>query len=95
MLVTARVFSGLTHLQVLLGIAVVFTGRFYPALIGHIVTMVLAAAVAQVVPSVMRRRQPAERSYVPHVVATMVALALMVAGILAIGRGPFTSTMGG
>jgi hypothetical protein len=95
MLGLASAFAGLTHLQVLLGIAVILTGRFYSALIGHIVTMVFAAVVAQVVPSVMRRRPPTERSYVPHVIGTLVALGLMVAGILAIGRGPFSSTMGG
>ena len=95
MLGMASAFAGLTHLQVLLGIALLFTGRFYSALIGHIVCMVFATVVAQVVPSVMRRRPPGGRSYVPHAIGTLVALALMVAGILAIGRGPFSSTMGG
>jgi hypothetical protein len=95
MLGMASAFAGLTHLQVLLGIALLFTGRFYSALIGHIVCMVFAAVVAQVVPSVMRRRAPGQRSYAPHAIGVLVALALMVAGILAIGRGPFSSTMGG
>jgi heme A synthase len=95
MLGLARAFAGLTHLQILLGVAVIFTGRFYPALIGHIVCMVLAAVVATIVPAVMRKRQPAERSYTPHAVAVLVALTLMVMGIMAIGRGPFSSTMGG
>ena len=95
MLGLASAFAGLTHLQVLLGLGVIFTGRFYPALIGHIVTMVFAAIVAQVVPSVMRRKPPGERSYTPHAIGILIALALMVAGIMAIGRGPFSSTMGG
>ncbi len=95
MLGLASAFAGLTHLQVLLGIAVIFTGRFYPALIGHIVCMVFAAVVAQAVPSVMRRKPPAERTYTAHAIGVLVALTLMVAGIMAIGRGPFSSTMGG
>ena len=95
MLGLASAFAGLTHLQVLLGIGVIFTGRFYPALIGHIVCMVFATVVAQVVPSVMRRKQPAERTYTPHAIGILIALTLMVAGIMAIGRGPFSSTMGG
>jgi heme A synthase len=95
MLGLASAFAGLTHLQALLGIGVIFTGRFYPALIGHIVCMVLAIVVAQGVPSVMRRKQPAERTYTPHAIGILIALTLMVAGIMAIGRGPFSSTMGG
>ena len=38
-------FTGLLDLQVLLGVVLVFVWRFYPALWGHIVMMVLAAAV--------------------------------------------------
>ena len=95
MLALASAFAGLTHLQVLLGLALTFTGTFYPALIGHIVCMVFAAVLAQLAPSVMRRRAPADRRFTPHAIATLVALALMVAGIMAIGRGPFSSTMGG
>lgn len=94
MLGLASAFAGLTHLQVLLGVALLFTGRFYAALTGHIALMVFAAVAAQIVPSVMRRRQPADRGYGPHVVAILVALTLMVVGILAIGRGPFGSSGG-
>ena len=95
MLSMASAFAGLTHLQVLLGVALLVTGQFYSALIGHIVCMVFAAVVAQLVPSVMRRRAPGERSFLPHTVGILVALGLMVAGIMAIGRGPLDSTMGG
>lgn len=87
----ASAFAGLLHLQILLGFALLVTGRYTPALIGHIFLMLLAAGAAQVVPSVMRRRPPEERTYLPHVVGTVVALALIVGGILAIGRGVFES----
>lgn len=80
-------FAGLVHLQVLLGIGVLFTGRFYPALGGHIVLMVFAAVAAQTVPSVMRRRPMEERTFFPHLIGTLAALALIVAGILAIPGG--------
>ena len=56
------------------------------ALGGHIATMVLAAAVAHGVAAVMKRRPVAERTYVPHIVGTLVVLALVFAGIMAIGR---------
>ena len=94
MLGLASAFAGLMHLQVLLGVALLFTRRFYPALTGHIVLMVFAAVVAQIVPSVMRRRAPDQRGFVPHAVAVLVALALIVMGTLAIGRGPFESIGG-
>ncbi|MDE2772653.1 MAG: hypothetical protein OXI46_02965 [Gemmatimonadota bacterium] len=94
MLALASTFAGLMHLQVLLGLALLFADRFYPALTGHIVLMVLAAVVAQIVPSVMRRRTPLKRSFAPHVISVTVALALITAGIVAIGRTPFGSSGG-
>lgn len=87
-----RVFAGLfaatLHLQILLGLALVLLGpgQFYPQLAGHIVMMVFAAVVAQIVPSVMRRREMEERSYLPHAVSVVVALGLVWAGVAAIGR---------
>ena len=48
--------------------------------------MVLAATVAHVVSAVMKRRPVAERTYMPHIVGTLVVLALVFAGIIAIGR---------
>ena len=84
----ARAFAGLTHFQVLLGLALLFTQPFYPALVGHIMPMVFAAVAAAVAPAVMRRREPAARTWIPHVVTTLLALALMALGIVAIGRSP-------
>jgi heme A synthase len=88
MLRLARVFAASVHLQVLLGVALLLTGRFYPALIGHIAMMAFAAAVATLVPAVMRRRDPGARTWLPHVIGTVVALALIWLGVLAIGRSP-------
>lgn len=80
----ASAFTGLIYLQILLGVGALFTGQFYPALGGHVLLMAFAAVAAQLVPSVMRRRPLASRSYGPHVLGTAIALALIVAGILAV-----------
>ncbi|MCA9738578.1 MAG: hypothetical protein R3E98_12045 [Gemmatimonadota bacterium] len=93
MRILATAFAGTLHLQIVLGFAVLFSGRFYPGIYLHFLLMVLAAVVAQLPPSVMRRRPPEARSFVPHVVGTAIALVLVVVGILSIGRGVFQSTL--
>jgi hypothetical protein len=94
MLTLARLFMGSVHLQVVLGVALLLTGRFYPALIGHIMMMVFAAVAATVVPAVMRRREPAARTWLPHLIGTVIVIALIVFGILAIDRSPLGMTGG-
>jgi len=86
MRVLAAVFTASIDLTALLGLSYLFVGTFYPQLGGHIITMVLAVIVAHVVSAVMKRRPPAERTYMPHVVGTAVVLGLIATGILAIGR---------
>jgi hypothetical protein len=82
----SAIFTGVIDLTVLLGFANIFTGVFYPQLGGHIVMMVLAAAVAHVVHGVMKRRPEESKTYAPHLVGAVVVLGLVVAGIMAIGR---------
>ena len=94
MRVLGGIFAGLIHLQILLGLGLLFARQFYPALIGHVMLMVFAAVAAQIVPSVMRRRPEEERTYGPHVVGTLVALGLIVAGILAVPGGTVFGTRG-
>ena len=86
MRILTAVFTGAIDLTALFGVAHLFTGAFYPQLSGHIASMVLAAAVAHIVSAVMKRRPVAERTFLPHIVGTLVVLALVVAGIMAIGR---------
>lgn len=86
MRVLSASFTGLIDLTVMLGLANLFTGRFYPQLGGHIVMMVSAAIVAHVVYGVMKRRPPDQQTYVPHLVGALVVLGLIAAGIMAIGR---------
>ncbi len=89
----AAVFTGLLHLQVLIGAATLFSRPFYTQLIGHLFLMLLAAGVAQITTGVMKRRPAERRSYGPHLVGGLVALALVAAGVMAIGRGVLESTM--
>lgn len=90
--VTAATFTGLLHSQVLLGFFLLVSGRFHPALIGHIFMMFLAATATQVPLSVMRRRAPEDRTALPHLIGTLVAMALIWGGVLSIGRGLLSST---
>ncbi len=86
MRILATSFVGTIHLQLLLGLALIFSGRFQPALTGHIFMMLFAAAAAQIPVSVMRRRPEETKSFLPHGVGAIAALGLIAAGILAIGR---------
>lgn len=88
----AAVFVGLIHLQVFLGVAVLFTRPFQTMLVGHVFLMLGAGAVAQITHTVVRRRPPEAKTYGPHLVGALVALLLMTAGIMAIGRGVLQST---
>ncbi len=94
MRVLASMFAGSLHLQILLGVAVILTipGSFSTALMGHIMPMAIAAAVAQLPVSVMRRRPEDQRTYPPHAVSALIALALIWAGVAAIGRSLLEST---
>ena len=85
-------FVGLFDLQVLLGVALALGGRFYPRVWGHVAMMVLAMAQAHVLLVVNRRRK--EPGNLLPLLAVVIALALAVGGIFAIGRGPFTMTAG-
>jgi hypothetical protein len=77
-------FVGLLDTQVLLGVLLLTTWPYYPALIGHIVMMVLAAGLAHALLVVNRRR--ANPGYLLPLIAVAGALVLILGGILAIGR---------
>lgn len=82
-------FSGLLDLQLLLGLLMLALGRYYPALIGHIVMMVLAVGVVHGLLVVNRRR--ATPGWVLPLVGVALGLVLIIGGIMAIGRSPFGS----
>lgn len=82
-------FTGTLHLQVLLGIVLLLKWIYYPALNGHLVLMIGAAAVATVLVARGRRAPEAGRGYALSFAGVLVALLLITGGILAIGRGVF------
>ncbi len=86
MRVLATAFTAALDLTVVLGVAHLFTSTFYPQLAGHLTMMVLALAITHIVSVVQRRRPLEQRTYTPHVVGTLVVLAIISFGILAIGR---------
>ncbi len=88
---TMRVLSVLLMLSLdftsFLGVAVIFSSRTRFAGLGpHIATMLFAMVMVHVVSSVMRKRPPEERSYAPHLISAVTALALVWVGIAAMGR---------
>lgn len=86
MYVLGGVFRAMMDLTAILGVALLFTGRFPAGLGGHIAIMLLATAISHVVPRVMRNRPPEQRTYPPYIVATLVALVLVALGTLATGH---------
>lgn len=89
----ATVFTGLIHLQVLLGVVLLFTRPFGTAMIGHIFMMIAAAVAAQGTSTVVKRRPAEAKSYGPHLVGAVLAMAFIALGIVAIGRGVLQSTV--
>ena len=79
-------FSGLLDLQLLLGVGLVVSGLLYPALIGHIVMMVLAAVVAHGCAVLARKNTDPRRGHAMRLAGVLGALVLIVGGIMAIGR---------
>lgn len=86
-----RVFGGLfavsLDLNIFLGLGAMFARSAQLQIGGHIITMLFAAGVAHVVPSVMKRRPMEERTYMPHLVSGVIAMALVIAGILSLPGG--------
>jgi hypothetical protein len=82
--VLGSAFVALLDVQLVLGLALVGLGRFYPQLIGHLVMMVLAAAVTHGL-FVVAKKKP-ERALPLRLLAVSAALLLLIGGVLAIGR---------
>jgi heme A synthase len=90
--IAMAVFTGLLDLQLLLGLVMVVLGCFYPALMGHLMMMVLAVAAAHGCSVYAKRNADGRRSHGVALVGVILALALIVGGIAAIGRTPFSSS---
>ncbi len=92
--VVTAVFTGCLDLQIVLGLLTLSERDAYPALAGHIVMMILAAVAAHGLSVAGRRSADPARRYTFTLAGVALALVLVAAGISAIGRGVFQSTVG-
>ena len=79
------IFVGLVDLQVVVGLVLLIVRGFYPQLIGHVMTMIVAVIVAHGFAVAAKKREP-ERASGVRLVGVAITLALIAAGIMAIGR---------
>ncbi len=86
------IFTGLLDLQILLGLLLLAVIPFYGMLAGHLVMMFAAAFVAHGVVIANRNRSPEAQSNGLLLVGVIGTLALIVAGVMAIGRPIFGSS---
>lgn len=91
--VVMSIFTGLLDLQILLGLLLLAVIPFYGALAGHLVMMFAAAFVAHGVVIANRNREPEARSNALLLGGLVATVALVVLGILAIGRPLFGSSV--
>ncbi|HSJ09517.1 MAG TPA: hypothetical protein VK928_06365 [Longimicrobiales bacterium] len=82
--VAGAVFAGVLDLQVLLGIVLLTMWPFYAQLIGHITMMVAAAAAVHMGSVVARRREAQASKY--RLIGYVAGLVAIIGGILAIQR---------
>ncbi len=88
---SSAAFMGLLHLQILLGIALLLMGTYYPALIGHLV-MMFAAEILATAMHFINKRAPTPNFKRP-LIGTLGGLLLIAGGIMAIGRSVFGSVL--
>ena len=84
-------FTGLLDLQILLGVALLMGGLMPDAVVGHLALMLLAAVVAHGSSIVAKRSHDDRRELVIRLGGVVLALLLIIAGIMAIGRSVFGS----
>ena len=89
--VLASAFTGLLDLQALLGLILVALGLYYPGLLGHLFMMLFAVVAAHVAMALAKSSPDAGRANRLRLAGVVVALLLIAGGVMAIGRGLFTS----
>lgn len=89
--IVGAAYTGLLDLQIVLGLVTVLAGIYYPALIGHIVLMLLAAAVAHGASVLTKNTADVRRYHAVRLAGVLVSLLLVAGGIMAIGRRLFGS----
>lgn len=88
---TTGAYMGLLHLQVVVGILLVVLGRWYGAVMGHLIMNLLGVAVATVLIGWAKRETDARRGYTYALTGVAGSLLLLFLGIAAIGRHPLQS----
>lgn len=91
--ITMGAFTGVLDLQMLLGIGLIIAGIFYGALMGHLMMMILAIASAHVAARLARKSVDDRRAHAIRLAGAALALALILGGVMAIGRGPLESNI--
>lgn len=89
--ISVAAFAGLMDLQILLGIVLVLTGIYYPALMGHIVMMLLGAAALHGLSVYAKRATAVRRAHRLALIGVLLALLAILGGVMAIGRSPLES----
>ena len=84
--VMSAVFTGLLDLQLLLGIGLVIGGIFTDAVAGHLVIMTLAVVAAHGSSMLGKRASDDRRELGIRLAGVVIAIALIVGGILVLGR---------
>ena len=80
------IYTGLLDLQVLLGLLTLIVVPFYAQLLGHVFTMFAAVFAAHGFAMTNKRRDRESRGNVLPLLGVVVSGALIVLGIMAIGR---------
>ena len=79
-------FTGLLDLQVLLGLALVLGGMLTDRATGHLIMMVLALVVAHGASIIAGKSTDDRRELTVRLIGVVLSLAIIVGGIMAIGR---------
>lgn len=87
----AASFTGLLDLQILLGIGLVIGGIFPDAVVGHLVMMIFAVVITHAGSIIGQRSRSERRELAIRLASIVLAVALVVGGIISIGRGVLQS----
>lgn len=81
------------RIQFLLGLILLFTRDFYPALFGHIAVMFLAIGASEATLKGVPRKETDAAKHGRQLAGVGISLLLILLGIMAIGRGVLQSTI--
>lgn len=85
-------FTGLLHLQALLGIGLVVMGIWYGALMGHLMMMFMAAILMPALGGYAKRQADGKKAHGVALAGVVLTLLLILGGIMSIRPSPFASS---